>query len=82
MPTWQNYLKIKGLGFPDNESRCYDERKDLLSPQGAVELAPGVTAWVRDEFTDCGVKLRFMKLIMYQYFKYLLLSPYLGAARY
>ena len=51
-------------------------------PKGAVKLAPGVKTWVRDEFTDCKVKLMFIKLITYQYIKYLLLSLYLGAARY
>jgi hypothetical protein len=45
-------------------------------------MVPGVKTWVRDEFTDCGMKLRFMELIMYHCFKNFLMSPYLGAARY
>ena len=72
---------MKGLGFPYKVSQCYEGSKVVLSPQGAVKLAPGVKTWVRDEFTNCGIKLRFMELIMYQCFKYFLLSTYLGAAR-
>ena len=79
---WRNYLKIKGLGFPDKVSRCYDVSKDVPPPKGATKLAPGLGPWVRDELTDCKMKLRFKELITYQSNKHLLLSPYLWAERY
>ena len=79
---WRNYLKIKGLGFPDKVSRCYDVSKDVPPPKGATKLAPGLGPWVRDEFTDCRMKLMFKKLIMYQSNKHFLLSLYLRAEKY